>query len=103
MPKKTPYDQLPLLPNLVAETVCATPYTGAEWRDGGSLPIAKIEANRLAMTSEDIRAFADSCDERCRKAYDANAKWFLDCVKNDTGRDQLYVWITHWLAAHLNH
>ncbi len=43
------------------------------------------------------------CDIVCRNAYANKAKWFEKCVKSKTnaGRDQLYVWTAHWLAAYL--
>jgi len=103
--KRTKYEDLPILPNLVAETVCGIPYTGCVLvvsRD----EIAKIEAARKKMTQEEIREFANICDERCECAYEEKAHWMeniVDGLEGDgrRGRDLLYCVLTHWMTSYL--
>jgi hypothetical protein len=100
------YEQLHLLPHVIARAVCERPYTGQEFTPGmcpGDV-IKKIEVLRQAMTLERVAVFVDCVDARCRQAYQAESPWFLKCVRarGNRGRDQLYVWITHWLAAFLS-
>lgn len=103
-PYKT-YDSLPLVAIIIADTVAGRPYTGSELSERSRSPVevAKIEALRQKMTHDQAREFAEICDARCMAAFEAKAKWFMDCVKakDNRGRDQLYVWISHWLAAYL--
>lgn len=75
---KTPYEDIPLLPNLIAETV----------------------ANRAALEPSEIAGFMESVDDRCRAAYESGARWFLVLVNcpGNLGRDQLYVECARWLA-----
>lgn len=103
MAKRTKYEDLPILPTVAADYVCGQPYTGKEWSRHDPLPWEKIEAKRQKMKSEEIREFGDLCDARCKAAYEAKADWFEKIVKakGDRGRDQLYVWLTHWMAAYL--
>lgn len=104
MAKKTPYDQLALMPSIVAGTVCGRPYKQIEISEGMRVQsqIDRIEAQRQKMTQESIEAFERHVDALCRAAYDADADWFLKCVNGGTpGRDQLYVWVSHWLCAWL--
>ena len=51
------------------------------------------------MTKGEIRRFVDECDNRCRKAYENRAKWFMQCVKSERGNDILSMWLSHWLAG----
>jgi hypothetical protein len=106
MPRKTPYDMHPLVPTIIAETVCLQPYTGAEWSQGALsyADISKVETARQKMTDAQIREFSDLCEQKCRAAYDANAKWMTECAraKGNRGRDQLYVYISHWLSSYLH-
>lgn len=101
----TKYDNLALLPSVVAVAVANRPYTGAEWssqhRDSRS--VERVEAERQQMTEDDIEAFAESVDRHCRAAYKARARWFVKIARaqDNSGRDQLYVWASHWLAAFL--
>ena len=103
---KTPYDMLPLIPTICAETVASQPYTEQEFSEGlrSGDRAAKVEAKRIVMTPEDIREFADLAERHCQQAYEADAKWFLECVNapGDRGRNQLYAWLSHWLAAYLH-
>ena len=99
------YDDLPFLPYLIAETVCEQEYKMQEYSEGMRVQreIEPVEQKRKAMNWDQIKAFASLCDARCREAYTAKAKWFMDCVnaKGNAGRDQLYVWIRHWMTAYL--
>jgi len=102
---KLPYENIALLPNLIAETVSNTVYRGQEWSEGvrDSSRIAMFEQHRLAMTVESRNEFCELCDARCKRAYEADAKWFMKCVnaQGNSGRDQLHVWLTHWLTSYL--
>lgn len=106
MPKRTPYESLVLIPTIVAETVCSEVYSEQEysWKVRSLDRAAKVEEKRKALTPEQIRQFADICDEKCRGAYEARADWFVKCAKSKsrTGYDQLCVYIRHWMAAFLN-
>jgi len=97
------YENLVLNPLIVAETVANRPYTGSEWSDAlrSSVSIQKTEAKRQALTPNQITKFAELCDRRCHFAYNHKAKWFMRCVrsKSNAGRDELYMWCSHWLAA----
>jgi hypothetical protein len=106
MPKKVPYDRIPLVPPIIAETICSQPYTGAECSEGALSPsdISKVEIARQAMTQTQIREFSDLCEGKCRAAYEAGAKWMVERAraKGNRGRDQLYVYMSHWLASYLH-
>jgi hypothetical protein len=96
------YDELPLIPSVVARRVCELPYTGYELDHRPEL-VEAIERRRYLMTEADIRAFVKQTDERCRAAYEEKADWFMKCVRSKTtrGRDQLYAWVSHWLSSFL--
>lgn len=104
MARKRLYDELALWPYVVAEAVCEQPYK-SEFSAQLTNPdeVARIEAKRQKMTRAEIEAFATRADERCRLAYEAGADWLVKCVtcKGTTGRDQLYVYMRHWLHAYL--
>ena len=93
MSKKLPYDTIPLVPAIIAESVCSQPYTGAEWSKGAlsHADISKVEIARQRMAQAQIREFADLCERKCRAAYEADAKWMMKCAraKSNRGRDQL--------------
>ena len=101
----TIYEDLPLLPNIIAEKVCSEPYLGTEMSEGvrDAAFISRTEAARRKMTPDQVREFADLCDAKCKAAYNSKAKWFVTLAKakDNRGRDQLAVWITHWLASYL--
>ena len=103
--KKKPYSSIPLLPFLIAETVCLEKYVGQDISENARSDsmVAKIEEKRKKLTFEQIADFASKCDKRCEMAYDAKAKWFEDCInaKDNSGRDQLYVWMYHWMSSYL--
>jgi hypothetical protein len=67
MAKKVPYDRIPLVPTIIAETICSQPYTGSEWSKGAlsSADISKVETARHAMTQAQIREFSDLCERKC--------------------------------------
>jgi hypothetical protein len=103
--KRIAYEDLPLLPSIIASTVCGREYKGQEFSLGMLHPddVAKYEALRQKMTPKQIDAFADYVDERCKYAYDNKVSWFMKIVraKGNAGRDQLYVWVTHWMTSWL--
>ena len=98
---KTPYDDLALIPSVVAKQVCLEEYTGQELSNPDGVQVAKVESLRIAMTSNQIADFALKSDSHCRAAYRFNFRWFMDCVKKENGRDMLYQWMRHNLAAYL--
>lgn len=100
MPKRD-YDQLPIIPALIAEDVVQAPYTGCEWSDRTRSKVEQVEAARQALTEEQRREFVDVCEQRCRHAYDADAKWMLDIANKEDGRGDLWVLFSHWLAAYV--
>lgn len=103
---KPPFDKLAISPFIIGVCVAEREYTGKELGPFGlgATQIAEIEKRRQAMTSNQIEEFGEYCVVRCRLAYDGDSKWFLDCAnsKTNAGRDQLYVWITHWLSGYLD-
>lgn len=107
MKKKTPYDYLPIVPTIIADTVVGEVYTGSEVSDHSRCgrTVTAVEAVRSGLSMDERREFADLCEKRCRAAYEADAEWMLKIgrSKTDRGRDQLYVWIRHWLSAYCLH
>lgn len=101
-----PYFQLQFVPTIIADEVCQQVYTGQELSRSlrNSAWINTIEQRRLAMTDQQRSIFASLCETRCFDAYERQAEWFEKCVKSKSnrGRDQLYVWVRHWLASYLN-
>jgi hypothetical protein len=99
------YEDLPFSPFAIACVVASRPYTGEELSPGSqsSDHIRKLEQRRQRLTDKQVCDFTQRCDERCRAAYKAKAEWFMKLVraKGNNGRDQLYVWTAHWLAAFL--
>ena len=99
------YNELPLLPDVIAKTVCAQEYKMQEYSSGVRTPeyIERVEPLRKAMTPEQVEEFAKDCDKRCEEAFNAKCKWFQDCIKakGNRGRDQLYLWIRHWMVTYL--
>ena len=103
---KPAYEDLSLLPSIIASTVCGRPYSGKEFSPSlapGASTVAAMEAKRQAMTEDQIDEFSDLCDRFCHQVYDKGVKWFMDIVEanGNKGRDQLYVFVTHWLVAYL--
>lgn len=99
-----PFDALPILPEMIAANVASEPYTGQEISGGlGERTVARIEAARAAMTGADVSEFAASCLARCQAAHHFGAAWWRKIVqaRGNSGRDQLYTWTRHWLAAWL--
>lgn len=98
------YDRLTLLPELVAEMVCQQIYTGEEIsvQLRSARTVKEVECLRQAMTRDQVAIFAIACNKRCRAAYEVEADWFEECVTGgNRGRDQLYVWTSHWLSSFL--
>lgn len=106
MLKKIAFEHIPFIPFIVAETVANQPYTGMEYSENARNPVyvQKYENLRQKMTKKQIEAFAEWVDRRCRYCYENNVEWFMKLAnaKTSQGRDQLYVWVSHWLAAYLN-
>lgn len=75
------YDELSLIPSVVAQTVC----------------------ERRSVPGDIMVRFVLYADRRCRAAFETGAKWFLSCARSETsaGRDRLYMFINHWLDAFL--
>jgi hypothetical protein len=100
-----PYDHLTLIPVIIAEVICRREYKGKEFSPAvrNMQSVVECEALRQKMTPDDIEAFAKYADRKCEDAYNAKAGWFMKIVrsKGNTGRSQLYMWITHWLTAWL--
>ena len=106
MAKKRPnFEDLPLVPVIISDTICGRPYTGNEWSKNvvSAREVALIEAARQKMTPEEIREFGDACETRCKAAYEVKAEWFEKIInaKGDAGRDQMYYWIAHWMTSYL--
>lgn len=100
------YDQIPFIPSLIASVVLETVYTGQDIsiRLRNQRTVDQVESLRENMSEEDRDEFVRLVDNRCRRAYAAQAEWFMKCVnaKGDKGRDQLYIWVFHWLASYLH-
>ncbi len=103
MPKRMPYDDLPLLPHILAEDVIRREYTGEELSVQLRSPkdVAKFEALRKEVTEVEEALFCELCDERCKKAYEKKAEWFMKILRMKDGRAQLQVFLSHWLTAFL--
>jgi hypothetical protein len=89
---KIPYDQIPLVPTIVAETVARQPLQG----------LPKLEKKRRRMTAEEVREFADLCEARLRASY-ANGGVMLEIARlpGDQGRDELAYWVRFLLTLYL--
>ena len=89
---KIPYDQIPLIPTIVAEAVARQPLQG----------IPKLEKKRRRMTDEEVREFADLCEVRFRKSYE-NSGVMVEIARlpGDQGRDELAYWIRQLLVSYL--
>jgi hypothetical protein len=100
-----PYDSLTIIPRMVAETVVQRKYTGNEISDRqwSADKVRLIEQLRSQMTEDQRNAFAKYADDYCRAAYERKADWFMKCIhsKSNRGRDQLYMFVTHWMAGYL--
>lgn len=105
MAKRTKYHDLHLIPTIIADGVIETPYKMQEYSEYlySQKEVDKVEKLRLALTFEQKREFADYVENRCELAYRAKAEWFEKCIKakGDIGREQLKMWITHWMCAYL--
>ena len=95
----------PLSPYIVATTIIDEVYTGREMSN--PTRVEEIEAERKKI-QEDYgwrRRFGQDCSLRCEQAYYAGEPWIVKIMrsKTDRGRDQLYNFCRHWLAAALIH
>ncbi len=105
MKTKTPYNDLALVPWIIAETIADEPYEGQECSPGvlGERIVKAREVKRSQMTPEQKIEFAAYCDTRCKDAYEHDAEWFMLCIRDeDLGRDRLWNFIRHWLASYLD-
>jgi len=65
--------------------------------------IAEVDScHPLKLTQRAARTLADKLAAHADDTYRANAEFRRDMrSKGNRGRDQLYVWMRHWLAAEL--
>ncbi len=81
-PRKTFERATPIMPDVIAETCLAQ--------------------RQHELTPEQTVWFVQHVDVRTRWFHANNAKWKRSLEANgNTGRDQLYVWVNHWLDAYL--
>jgi len=98
------YDDLALVPFILAENVARREYTGEEMSiqlRSSAKDIAKVEELRKTLTPEEEHTFCNICDERCKHAYNNKSDWFMRIVRMEDGRAQLEMFLTHWLVAFL--
>ena len=102
--KKIDYCKLSIVPAIIANVVLGEVYTGVEMslRNRDFNQVQKVEAKRQTLTPEQRSEFADLVEKRCKNAYDADADWMLRIARSKTnrGRDELYMWVRHWLASY---
>jgi len=100
------YDQIPIMPIVIADVVANQPYDGGDIsvRNRSQDHVDKIEALRLVMTYEQRKEFGQLVDKICRAAFEKEYDWFMKIVraKGNRGRDQMYIWVKHWLSSYLN-
>jgi hypothetical protein len=103
--RRKSYEDLSFLPGIIASTVCGREYRGEEMSLAlrSQRTVERVEGLRRAMTQEQVDEFGELADERCKAAYEGGMPWFDEVVKarGDRGRELLYMWITHWMAAYL--
>lgn len=102
---KKKYEDLSILPFIVASSVTMTEYKGEEIsiRNRNSSFVDETEAKRKLMTTEQVNEFSSFVDTLCRNAYEVDAKWFVDIANasGNKGRDSLYSWASHFLSSYL--
>ena len=101
---RTKYEDLVLSPHFVAGTVIDTVYDGSELSNSSPIQAAKLESVRQGLPEAHRKEFVTLTDNRCRAAYEVKADWFMKCIRSrsNAGRDQLYIWVTHFLASYLH-
>lgn len=79
---RRPYEHIPLVPTMVAESVCVG----------------------LGMPEESVREFADKCEERCRLAYESGCDWMVELAEAPgfKGLAGLRVILAHWRDSYLH-
>lgn len=104
MKTKVPYDELPVIPVVIAQRTYEQPYKGIELSSQirSSVEVDRIEALRQIMSEEQKQEFCELADKRCRRAYENETVWFMRCCRSDSGLRQLYIWASHWLASYLS-
>ncbi len=99
------YQDLPFVIHIMADTILQRPYSGKEAGELklSSAEISELEKRRLNLTEEQKYEFRRLCDARCKLAFDLKFSWFMKCVKakGNLGRNKLFVFLTHWMAAYL--
>jgi len=86
-------DDTPIMPWLVAESVIEEVVRFATSKG------LEDEANKLYDVSRDL---SEKLSDDANKIYKANKKFAKQMnAPGDKGRDQLYVWMRHWLSAEL--
>lgn len=99
----TPYNQLSIMPSVIAECVLDDTYVGfkdsceasktQETSNGHEehVRIAEIESRRTAISPEEREQFVRLVDGICRDAYRLRVPWFTQVAWDDTnaGRDAL--------------
>lgn len=97
---KTKYDDLPILPYLLAEYVLDRPYLGQEisleHRDPNI--VKHVEEQRQLMTNEERTNFISETEIRCRTSYESDG-WFSLVVQKPDPRNDIIAIISHWLAS----
>lgn len=89
---KLPYDRIPLIPTIVAETVAEQPLPG----------FSELEDQRQRLTPDEVREFVDLCEARCRASYEANGLMLqIAQMPGEAARDELAYWIRQWLVSYL--
>lgn len=97
---KPSYENLALVPYVVAELACTSTYDGSHMKNITGVSVQQTEEARRNMTAEQIEDFCQICDARCKDAYATGAKWFEKCLNAENGNDMLLMWCKHWLSAY---
>jgi hypothetical protein len=76
-------------------------YRGLEVSDAArdARKVNRVECLRRALTVAQRLQFVRYADQYCRDAYAVKAEWFAKCLKARNGREQLRIWIGHWLSG----
>jgi hypothetical protein len=89
---KKPYDHLPFMPIIVAESVAGEPLRGFQ----------ELEEKRGRMTLAEVQEFVERCDARLRASYDdGGAMADIARLPAEQGRDKLKHWIRDRLVQYL--
>lgn len=97
------YEDLALMPSVLAELVANEPYTNSEMSihlRSAKLGI-QVETLRQKMADDQKEKFIELCDQKCERAYSAGSKWFRRIVGMEDGRSLMEMFLRHWLASFL--